>query len=172
MIPYSVCASFIFAALPSVIQTVTFLRAAGSIHRAQRLQWKPRGPVVKETLSSNIGICTHAYTCSHTHRQGHMNTNWQIQEEVGSHTLQMVSQMFFLKCSVTQIKDWLFGQMFLCAFSSIFSPAIAEGSSCSHSFFPPLLFFPPACLSQEASQRHTPLCATIMASAARRKCSG
>lgn len=60
MIPYSVCVSFIFAALPSVIQTVTFLRAAGSIHPAPRLQWKHRGPVVKKTLSSNMLICTHA----------------------------------------------------------------------------------------------------------------
>lgn len=52
--------SFMFAALPSVILTVTFLRAAGNIHPAQRLQWRPRGPVVKQTLSSNVAICTHA----------------------------------------------------------------------------------------------------------------
>lgn len=58
---------FILAAPPSVIQTATFLRAAGSIHPAQRLQWKPRGPVVKETFSSNMGICTHTCMCRHTH---------------------------------------------------------------------------------------------------------
>lgn len=58
---------FIFAALPSVIQTVTFQRAAGNIHPAQRLRWKHREPVVKETWRF-----AHMHTRSVTHAGG----NW------------------------------------------------------------------------------------------------
>lgn len=45
-------------------------------------------------------------------------------------------------------------------------------SSICSLFLSLVLCLPPARLSQEASQRRTPLSATIMASAARRKCSG
>lgn len=93
MIPYSICASFIFAALPSVIQTVTFLKAAGSIRPAQRLQWKPRGPVVKDTLPSNMAIPTHA----HTDR----DTFCQAEEELSLHASPTFSQM----SSFTKIGD-------------------------------------------------------------------
>lgn len=42
----------------------------------------------------------------HTRRQASMHVTWQIREEVGSRTSQMVSQMFFLNFSATQITDW------------------------------------------------------------------
>lgn len=126
MIPYSICVSFIFAALPSVIQTVTFLKAAGSIRPAQRLQWKPRGPVVKETLSSNMATSTHAYT--HTDRD---TCNWQTREEVSSHA----SQMFFLKSSATKIEDWSIRQT---AFSLLLLP---KEAAVRHQLIPVLFFF-------------------------------
>lgn len=44
----------VVVALLSVIQTVTFRRAAGSIRPARRLHWKHRGPVVKHKHAAHI----------------------------------------------------------------------------------------------------------------------
>lgn len=63
MIPHSVGVSFILAARPSVIQTVTFLTAAGSIRPAQRHRWRPRGPVVKRHYHQ-----TWQFAHTHTHK--------------------------------------------------------------------------------------------------------
>lgn len=82
-----------------------------------------------------------------------------------------------IKPSLTEIGDYSSGQTR--PFTPIFFPFLSlqkEAAALIYVF--PFFFLslvlclPPACLSQEASQRRTPLCATIMASAARRKCSG
>lgn len=129
VILYNICVSFIFAALPSVIQTVTFPRAAGSIRPARRLQWRPRGPVVKDTLSSNMGICTQIGSL----------------ERKLAHRLHKCSpRCSFQNRSVTQIKRRIMGtKSFSVHFPSIFSPAIAwrkQRFTSTHSVFFPLLF--------------------------------
>lgn len=52
----------------------------------------------------------HLHTCipthTHTEGQGQMHATWRSQEDTGSHTSQMVFQMFFLSCSATQTKEW------------------------------------------------------------------
>lgn len=114
--------SFFVAALLSVIQTVTFRRAAGSIHPARRLHWKHRGPVVKHKHTTHVhtlqkrkeNVCSILYRAVY-HRNGRL---------------------------------FIWTNNSLCLF---FICAIAEGSSCSHlrvPFFCLLfcLFLPPASL--------------------------
>lgn len=174
IIPYSFCVYFIFPALPSVIQTATFLTAAGSIHLAQRLQWKPRGPVVKETLSSNMRICTLIHMQSHTQIGAHAH---KLADSAGNwltHFTNVLPDVLFKVFCHTNKRLIIWTTVSVCIFLHFLCCYRRRKQLFTHQlihFFPPL-FSPPACLSQEASPRRTPLCVTIMASAARRKCSG
>lgn len=101
-----------------------------------------------------IAVLTGIFQCTHTHRgastlAGRLERKWR--------TSQMLSQM-----SVTHIKEWLFGQIRL-----LFPLWMRQLFVLSE-----IQFLSPVFLSQEDSRKPTPLCVTIMASAARRKCSG
>lgn len=74
--------------------------------------------------------------------------------------------------AVVQTKDRSTRGMHACEFAPILCQKQLLVSSLTPLFCFPLLFSSPVCVSQEASRRPMPLCVTIMASAARRKCSG
>lgn len=156
MILHSVCVSFIFAALRSVTQTVTFLKAAGSTHPAQRLQWRPRGPAVKIHYHQTWKFAaTHTCTQKESRSAGFPN---------------LLSQMLFVKWFFTKIVDRSISRRLHFYFLPSQRKQLFTSTHCP--WFVSCFFPLPAWIIQEASQRRTRLCVTIMASAARRKCSG
>lgn len=121
-----------------------------------------------ENLHAFIHMQSHTQIGAHAHKLADSAGNWL------THFTNVLPDVLFKVFCHTNKRLIIWTTVSVCIFLHFLCCYRRRKQLFTHQlihFFPPL-FSPPACLSQEASPRRTPLCVTIMASAARRKCSG